>query len=296
MRYQFNGFEIDTLQFKLFCAGKAVAIEPKDFDLIVYLIKNRHRAVTRDEIFDSIWHGQVVSDSALSNHIKSIRKILGDNGDEQRVISTIRGRGYQFIASTEELSDKDLSILQTAPSIKFTCKVVVVILLLLIVGLMFSNIEAPKIKPNSIAVLPFVNLGGDVDSEYFSDSVSEEILNALSHVAGLYVISRSSSFYFKGKEIDVPSVAEQLGVAYVLEGSVRKSEPKVRITVQLIEAKNDRQIWGATFNRDLADISAVHTEISAAIVAALSKVLGVNWEETISNSSATELSWDNVTK
>ena len=276
MRYQFNGFEIDTLKFKLIFAGKAKAIEPKDFDLIVYLIKNRHRTVTREEIFNAVWQGKIVCDSTLSNHIKSIRKILGDNGEEQCLISTIRGRGYQFIATTKEIPDKDNFIFQSTSSIKTTQKVLTFIFLLLAAILIFSNLDAPEINKNSIAVLPFLNLSGDPDNEYFSDGVSNAILNALSSVEGLHVISHSSSFRFKDTQINISDVAEQLGVTYVLEGSVRKSETTIRITVQLIEAKNDRQIWGAIFNRKLDNILAMQTEISTVIVGAVKNVVVTN--------------------
>ena len=276
MRYQFNSFEIDTLKFKLIFAGKAKAIEPKDFDLIVYLIKNRHRTVTREEIFNAVWQGKIVCDSTLSNHIKSIRKILGDNGEEQSLISTIRGRGYQFIATTKEIPDKDNFIFQSTSSIKTTQKVLTFIFLLLAAILIFSNLDAPEINKNSIAVLPFLNLSGDPDNEYFSDGVSNAILNALSSVEGLHVISHSSSFRFKDTQINISDVAEQLGVTYVLEGSVRKSETTIRITVQLIEAKNDRQIWGAIFNRKLDNILAMQTEISTVIVGAVKNVVVTN--------------------
>ena len=276
MRYQFNSFEIDTLKFKLIFAGKAKAIEPKDFDLIVYLIKNRHRTVTREEIFNAVWQGKIVCDSTLSNHIKSIRKILGDNGEEQSLISTIRGRGYQFIATTKEIPDKDNFIFQSTSSIKTTQKVLTFIFLLLAAILIFSNLDAPEINKNSIAVLPFLNLNGDPDNEYFSDGVSNAILNALSSVEGLHVISHSSSFRFKDTQINISDVAEQLGVTYVLEGSVRKSETTIRITVQLIEAKNDRQIWGAIFNRKLDNILAMQTEISTVTVGAVKNVVVTN--------------------
>ena len=276
MRYQFNSFEIDTLKFKLIFAGKAKAIEPKDFDLIVYLIKNRHRTVTREEIFNAVWQGKIVCDSTLSNHIKSIRKILGDNGEEQSLISTIRGRGYQFIATTKEIPDKDNFIFQSTSSIKTTQKVLTFIFLLLAAILIFSNLDAPEINKNSIAVLPFLNLSGDPDNEYFSDGVSNAILNALSSVEGLHVISHSSSFRFKDTQINISDVAEQLGVTYVLEGSVRKSETTIRITVQLIEAKNDRQIWGAIFNRKLDNILAMQTEISTVTVGAVKNVVVTN--------------------
>ena len=294
MRYQFNSFEIDTLQFKLFFAGKAKAIEPKDFDLIVYLIKNRHRTVTREEIFNAVWQGQIVCDSTLSNHIKSIRKILGDNGEEQNLISTIRGRGYQFIATTKELSDKENSIFQSTLRTKLIWKVLIFIFLLLTTILVFSNLDAPEIKQNSIAVLPFLNLSGDPNYEYFSDGVSDAILNGLSSAESLYVVSHSSSFRFKDTEIDISDVAKQLGVTYVLEGSVRKSETTIMITVQLIEAKKDRQIWGATFNRENNNILAMQTEISTVIVDAVKNALATNNDLTQLNIPPYEFSRDNL--
>ena len=128
---------------------------------------------------------------------------------------------------------------------------------------------ARTIAKNSIAVLPFVNMSSDTEQEYFSDGISEEILNALTKIPGLHVTSRSSAFSFKGKDIDIPTVAAQLGVANVLEGSVRKAGLKVRITAQLIEAETDRHLWSETYDRELVDIFAIQDEISAAIVAAL---------------------------
>ncbi|MGD8930597.1 MAG: hypothetical protein PVI22_16660, partial [Lysobacterales bacterium] len=136
-----------------------------------------------------------------------------------------------------------------------------------------SPVEAPAEKPSapppakqSIAVLPFVNMSADQDQEYFSDGISEEILNALAQIPDLHVTSRSSAFVFKGEAIDIPTVAAQLGVANVLEGSVRKSGNKVRITAQLIEAASDSHLWSATYDRELDDIFAIQDEISLAIV------------------------------
>lgn len=121
----------------------------------------------------------------------------------------------------------------------------------------------------SIAVLPFVNLSSDSEQEYFSDGISEELLNVLAKIPGLHVTSRSSAFAFKGKEISIPEVASRLGVAHILEGSVRKSGTKIRITAQLIEAKSDKHLWSETYDRNLDDVFAIQDEISAAIVSEL---------------------------
>ena len=139
----------------------------------------------------------------------------------------------------------------------------------------FSNrVPAPTPSTDvSIAVLPFVNMSSDPEQDYFSDGISEEILNALAHIPNLHVTSRSSAFQFKGDDIDIPTVAAQLGVAHVLEGSVRKSGNQLRITAQLIEAKSDRHLWSETYDRQLTDVFAIQDEISLAIVDALKKRL-----------------------
>jgi TolB-like protein/Tfp pilus assembly protein PilF len=130
----------------------------------------------------------------------------------------------------------------------------------------------------SIAVLPFTNMSADPDQEYFSDGISEEILNVLAKIPDLHVTSRSSAFTFKGKDVDIPTVAEQLGVANILEGSVRKSGNRIRIAAQLIEARTDKHLWSETYDRDLEDIFAVQDEISTAIVMALQEHLGLQVE------------------
>ncbi len=130
------------------------------------------------------------------------------------------------------------------------------------------------IDPNSIAVLPFVNMSADADNEYFSDGISEELLNVLVRVDGLSVASRTSSFAYKGRELSAAKIGEELKVAHVLEGSVRKSGNRVRITAQLIDTASDRHLWSETFDRELTDIFAIQDEIAKAIVAALRESLG----------------------
>ena len=138
----------------------------------------------------------------------------------------------------------------------------------------------------SIAVLPFVNMSSDPEQEYFSDGISEEILNVLSKIPNLHITSRSSAFSFKGKEIKLSEVAKELGVENILEGSVRKSGTKIRITAQLIEAASDKHLWSETYDRDLSDIFAVQDEISAAIVGALKDQLGLEVAQASSKSTS----------
>jgi TolB-like protein len=136
----------------------------------------------------------------------------------------------------------------------------------------------PQYPPNSIAVLPFVNMSSDPEQEYFSDGISEELLNVLSKIPELRVISHSSAFSFKGRDFDIPTIAAQLNVAHILEGSVRKMGNQVRITAQLIETRSDTHLWSQTYDRELENIFAIQEEISAAIVGALKERLGLEIE------------------
>jgi len=144
-----------------------------------------------------------------------------------------------------------------------------------------SNLTEPGIEANSIAVLPFVNMSNDPEQEYFSDGIAEELLNLLVRVEGLQVASRTSSFAYKGKSPNIPQIAADLKVANILEGSVRKVGNRVRITAQLIDTRNDRHLWSATFDRELTDIFAIQDEIANAIVDALRTELGLDIEEQV---------------
>ena len=141
---------------------------------------------------------------------------------------------------------------------------------------------------NSLAVLPFVNMSNDVENEYFSDGVAEEVLNLLAKIPNLRVISRSSSFSFRGKDIDIPSIAEQLELALILEGSVRRYGNQVRITAQLIEAHSDTHLWSETYEKELVDVFAIQDEISAAIVDSLRDNIDLEVDEAPRNTAAVD--------
>ncbi|MCK4711077.1 MAG: winged helix-turn-helix domain-containing protein, partial [Gammaproteobacteria bacterium] len=205
-----GNIEVDTLNFHLSESGDPVSVEPQVFDLIVYLMTNRDRLVTRQEIFDKLWSGRIVSDTSLSNHIKSARKALGDDGQKQQVIKTVHGRGYQFIAHIEEVIEDKSSEKSDATKKPET--------------------EQSSDTDNSIAVLAFSDLSPEHDQEYFSDGLSEELINLLAKIPELRVISRTSSFSFKGTKTTTEEIGNQLNVTHILEGSVRKAGNRLRIT------------------------------------------------------------------
>ena len=202
--------------------AELISIGPQVFDILVYLVENRERVVTKDDLLDAVWAKRIVSESTLTTHINAVRKAVGDSGEAQRLIRTVPRKGFRFVGDvTERRRD------WTRPR-----KIGV------------AGWPRPAQKPAalalpdkpSIAVLPFQNLSGDPEQEYFADGVVEDIITALSRMRWLFVIARNSSFTYKGRAVDVKQVGRELGVRYVLEGSVRKSANRVRISGQLIDA------------------------------------------------------------
>lgn len=268
MIYQFGEFEIDTRNFQLSKNGSAVEIEPKVFDLLNYLVANRNKLVTRDELFQTLWSGQVVSDTSLSNQIKAARKAIGDDGQAQSSIKTVHGRGYQFIVATEEIYPDGCS---QAGSQTITTH---------------ENFTADGL---SIAVLPFSNMCGDSEKEYFCDGITEDILTGLCCFRELLVIARGSAFLFKEKAVDPIHAAAKLGVRYVLQGSVRVDGDQVRITAQLIDGNNGSHVWAETYDRVLDDIFAVQDDVTRIIITTLVRHLEQAGRETALKKSQDDL-------
>jgi TolB-like protein len=228
--YQFGDYSLDTGSLELKRRGDLVALEPQVFRLIVCLIKNRDRVVSKDELIDMVWDRRIVSDGALNTRINSARSAVGDNGKTQAVIKTFPRRGFRFVADAVEVQPTT-----AAPGTE----------------------PLPLPDKPSIAVLAFENLSGDREQEYFADGLAEDIITGLSKFHWFFVIARNSSFTYKGSAVDVKQVARELGVQYVLEGSVRKSGNRVRITAQLIDALTGRHVWAERYDRDLEDVFAV---------------------------------------
>ena len=248
MKYLFSDQVIDTDRRELRRGSALVAIEPQVFDLLVYLVENRDRVVSKDDLIASVWDGRVVSDSTLTSRINAARKAVGDSGDEQRVIRTIARKGIRFVSDVR--MQRDVAEPATADAEQSTTTV-------------------PLADRPAIAVLPFVNMSGDPEQEYFSDGISEDIITALSKLRWFLVIARNSSFTYKGKSVNIKQIGQDLGVNYVVEGSVRKGGDRVRITVQLNDVATGSHIWAERFDRELADVFAVQDEITEAIVATI---------------------------
>ena len=254
MKYLFANHVLDTDRRELRRGSDPIAIEPQVFDLLVHLVENRDRVVSKDDLIASVWAGRIVSDSTLTTRINAVRRAVGDSGGEQRLIRTFARKGLRFIAGVQTLRDEVVGGTPAQSDEDARSR---------------SRLALPLPDRPAIAVLPFSNMTGDPEQEYFSDGVSEDIITALSRLRWFFVIARNSSFIYKGKSVHMKQVAEELGVGYVVEGSVRRGGDRVRITAQLNDAATGSHLWAERYDRKLADVFAVQDEITEAIVAAI---------------------------
>ena len=243
MTLSFGDYEIDVERRELRRAKIAVHVEPQVFDLLVYLVQNRDRVVSKDDIIASVWGGRIVSESTLTSRINAARTAVGDSGKSQKLIRTVARKGFRFVGMLDPKSSASVTAMP------------------------LPALAVPE-RP-AIAVLPFANIGGDPEQEYFSDGISEDIITALSKLRWFFVIARNSSFTYKGKAVHLRQIAEELGVRYVVEGSVRKGGERLRITAQLNDVTTGGHLWAERFDRRLQDVFAVQDEITEAIVAAI---------------------------
>jgi TolB-like protein len=256
MTLRFDDYEMDVERRELRRGSAAVHVEPQVFDLLVYLVQNRDRVVSKDDLIASVWGGRIVSDSTLTSRINAARTAIGDSGEDQKLIRTIARKGLRFVGTVRMQSTSgDGPAHAIGAASEETHEP--------------SRPALPPSERPAIAVLPFLNMSGDPEQEYFSDGISEDIITALSKLRWFFVIARNSSFTYKGKAVHMKQVAEELGVGYVVEGSVRKGGDRVRITVQLNDVVTGSHIWAERYDRDLADVFAVQDEITEAIVAAI---------------------------
>jgi TolB-like protein len=254
LRYQFEEFAFDTDRRELHRGADVISIAPQVFDLLEFLIRNRERVVSKDDLINAIWNGRIVSDAALTTRLNAVRVAIGDTGDEQRLIKTLPRKGFRFVGPVREL--------QTLAGTAIANK---------LIEPPESALTLPD-KP-SIAVLPFANLSSDPEQEYFADGIVEDITMALSLFRWLFVIARNSSFTYKGRVVDVKQVGRELGVRYVLEGSVRKAGSRIRISGQLIDAETGAHLWADHFEGPIEDIFDLQDHLTSSVVGAIAPKL-----------------------
>src|SRR5262245_8321917 len=260
MIYRFGSFTLNTELLELSGAQGPVTVEPQVFSLLAYLIENRSRVVSKDELINAVWEGRIVSDATVISRINAARRAVGDTGTAQALVRTMVKRGFRFVAEIDTPAPPPAERAQSTDVPASTGSEV-----------SLDPQKAPLPLPDrpSIAVLAFANLSGDKEQEYFSDGITEDIITELSRFSELFVIARNSSFQYKGKAVDVRQVGRDLGVRYVREGSVRRGGDRLRISAQLIDALTGRHRWAEHYDRKLDDVFAVQDELVRTIVTIL---------------------------
>src|SRR5262245_37445337 len=250
--FEFEGYTLDIVRGSLRAADREIALRRKSFELLRYLVENPDRLVTKEELLKTIWPDVVVTEESLTHCVSEVRQAIGDS--KQTIIETVPRRGYRLAAAVSRTVTKAGAPPLAAAEAK---------------GAPSGSDAGLGLDRPSIAVLPFANLSGDPQQDYFSDGITEDITTELSRFSELVVIARNSSFQYKGKAVDIRQVGQELGARYVLEGSVRRSGDRVRITAQLIDAVTGAHRWADRYDRELDDVFAVQDEVARAIVAIL---------------------------
>jgi TolB-like protein len=269
--YRFGDYSLDTERLELRCGNRLCELEPQVFSLLEYLVLQRDRVVSKDELIEAVWHRHAVSDSTLNARISSARRAVGDSGKDQAIIRTFPRRGFRFIApvsSEESVASEEGS---ARPLFAYMGR---------------------SAKP-VVAVLPFDNLSSGEDDQYFSDGITEDIITALTKNRWLFVIARNTTFAFRDHSTNIRRVADELGADYVVEGSVRKSGNRVRITAQLVDATTGGHIWAQNYDRELADIFAVQDEITQTVVGRIEPEVGAVERHRVKGKPSQNLdAWD----
>jgi TolB-like protein/DNA-binding winged helix-turn-helix (wHTH) protein len=300
--YTFGEYRLDLARGALLKSGADVKLRPKSFEVLRLLIERHGQLVTKDELLDAVWGHTVVTEDSIFQCLIDVRRAIGD--ESQQMIKTVPRRGYIFDVpvSVSDAASREYGVTvsdiaaperevagrssgpsppRSGPRLPRSGLLAAAFISLVPVAIWWGlegrgKEAAPPVERsaaqaphNSIAVLPFVDLSPAGDSAYFSDGLSEEVLNLLSQAPELRVIARTSSFSFRDRDADIATIARTLGVRYLLEGSVRREGRRVRITAQLIEASSSSHLWSAVYERELDDVFAVQIEIAAAVADAL---------------------------
>ncbi|UPK06369.1 winged helix-turn-helix domain-containing protein [Bradyrhizobium sp. 170] len=251
MRYLFEDYTFDTERRELHRGADAVSITPQVFDLLEYLIRNRERVVSRDDLINAVWNGRIVSDAALTTRLNAARSAIGDTGEKQRLIKTLPRKGFRFVGTVQEAHRPAIEPVGSAAQNGDSAP---------------SPLSGPRL---SIVVLPFANIGGDPEQDFFVDGVTESLITDLSRINGAFVIARNTAFTFKGRPVDVKKLGRELNVRYVLEGSVQRGGNRLRVNVQLVDAETGSHLWAERFDKPIADLFDMQDEVVSRLANAL---------------------------
>jgi TolB-like protein len=237
LRFLFDDYTLDTGRRELRRGPTLLHVEPQVFDLLEFLVGNRDRVVSKDDLLASVWGGRIVSESTIASRINAVRRLIGDSGEQQRLLRTIIGKGVRFVGIVREEGEGGEPV-RTLPRL-------------------------------AIVVLPFTNLSNDPEQEDFADGITDDLTTDLSRISGSFVIARNTAFTYKGQSVDVKQIGRELGIRYVLEGSVRRAGDWVRVNVQLTDVESGAHLWADRFDTDRANLAAAQDEITGRIAATL---------------------------
>ncbi|MCB1007334.1 MAG: winged helix-turn-helix domain-containing protein [Acidobacteria bacterium] len=243
MTLSFGDFELSAESYELRRAGESVRVEPRVFEVLAYLVAHRDRVVSKEELLEKLWPDRFVSESALTRAIRDARRALGDTGSKEGWVRTVHGRGFRFVGDVREAG---------APAA--------------------SPAPVPASRP-ALVVLPLDDLSGDPEQAFFADGMTETLTSELASIRSLKVISRTSAMRYKGAGRPLPEIAAELGVDYAVEGSVQRAGDRVRITAQLIQARDDEHLWAHTYDREVTDLFAIQSDVALRIAEALRATL-----------------------
>jgi TolB-like protein/DNA-binding winged helix-turn-helix (wHTH) protein len=280
--YEFGEFRLDAQRRVLSSRinGEPLQVTGKIFDTLLYFVEHSGQLLDKRTLMEALWPKVVVEESNLTQTIHTLRRVLGERPDDHRFIVTVPGRGYRFVA---DVTVTTLEESRPPAQRKLLTAMTATVIVLAGVGFWMlqgsrqarssAATDAPAL---SIAVLPFVDMSAEQDQAYFAEGLSEEILNLLAQSSTLRVTARTSSFSFKGRSVDIATIADTLHATHVLEGSVRKSGERVRITAQLVDGATSAHLWSQTYDRNVTDVFGVQDEIAAAVAESLQVTLTGN--------------------
>lgn len=307
--YRFGDYLLDCNRDGLSCKGEKLHLEPQVLLLLCYLVEHRHRVVSKGELIETVWQGRIISDAALNTCIRSVRRALGDSSGSQHYLKTYPKRGFRFVGPVNEDGQPQAAKTVPANGRAGTSRAdgrmnpraigAAVLLLLFFVGGFAwwawteRNDDTALALPGkpSIAVLKFANLSDDPDQVYFVDGLVEDLITSISLNRELFVISPNSTFRYAAGDVD--KIGRELGVAYVVRGSVRRTDNRVRINAELIDARTGATVWSERFDRELVNIFALQNEISRAIAARLApEIVTAKAEESRRIPTSSLPAWD----
>jgi TolB-like protein/DNA-binding winged helix-turn-helix (wHTH) protein len=271
---RFGVFELDTQAQELRKSGMRIKLQPQPLRILSILLEKSGEVVFRDELREKLWPSEtyVEFDRSLSRAVVKLREALGDSAESPRFIETLPKRGYRFIAPVNRSPVPQLTApttLKRKPRFQLLAVAAIIFSAILVGHLAMRRIRgnASSTAIRSLVVLPFENLSADPGEEYFADGMTDELTTDLAKIRSLRIVSRTTAMHYKGTSKELPQIARELGVDAVVEGSISRSEDKIRIRAQLVRGATDRHVWANSYERNLTDAVALQAEVARDIAA-----------------------------